>query len=261
MSIANSAGISRRGTISASTSATAGPTPSRAGSPSCMSTPTGAKTPSATAPCATPPTGSPTCCARWRQSRRPRRHHAPSNAGSRSRAHRDLQARRRRAADRRPVRPRCAVLPPAEFWRQGADDQRAGLAKLDGVRGEVPDLATASSRSMAHGRPRLPTLARASSDFAPVDTTADDPAHDDLHLGDHRPAEGRAARASRSARPLARHRTAAFSIPTGRATATGRPPTGPGPAACSMRCCRACIAACRWWRAASTSSIRTRPSR
>ena len=44
------------------------------------------------------------------------------------------------------------------------------------------------------------------------------------------------------------------------ATGSGRRPTGPGPAASSTCCCRACISACRSWRASSTSSIRRKPS-
>jgi acetyl-CoA synthetase len=47
-----------------------------------------------------------------------------------------------------------------------------GLAKFDGVRGEVPELACALS--VDDGFADL--LARASADFAPVDTAADDPA-------------------------------------------------------------------------------------
>ena len=46
-----------------------------------------------------------------------------------------------------------------------------------------------------------------------------------------------------------------------RATGSGRRPTGPGPAGCSIACCRACTTACRWWRASSRSSIPRRPSR
>ena len=49
-----------------------------------------------------------------------------------------------------------------------------GLAKLDGVRGEVPELACVVSASTMAAFADL--LARASSDFAPVDTAADDPA-------------------------------------------------------------------------------------
>jgi acetyl-CoA synthetase len=45
-----------------------------------------------------------------------------------------------------------------------------------------------------------------------------------------------------------------------RATGSGRRRTGPGPAACSTCCCRACTTACPWWRRDSKSLIRRRPS-
>ena len=74
---------------------------------------------------------------------------------------------------------------------------------------------------------------------------------DHLHLGHDRPAEGRAARPSRPARPPARRASCRTSSSRSRATSSGRRPTGPGSAGCSTCCCRRCITACRCWRTAS----------
>ena len=95
-----------------------------------------------------------------------------------------------------------------------------GLAKLNDVRGEVPELACVLSVDGA-GEGALSfadELARASSRFHARRYRGRRSGDDDLHLGHHRQAERRAARPSRPARPSARRRAAALSVP-----ATGRP--------------------------------------
>ena len=86
-----------------------------------------------------------------------------------------------------------------------------GLAKLTQIRGELPELVLVLSID-GPGDGALgfsETIARASADFTPADTTPDDPALMIYTSGTTGQAEGRAARASRAARPSARHRDAA----------------------------------------------------
>ena len=206
------------------------------------------------------------CAARARhQARRPRRHPAAADAGSRRRAYRDLQARRGRAAARDAVRRRCAALPAAEFRRQGA---------------------ASPTRKASPSSPRSATSCRSSRCVLSIDGAADGALgfaetararlvrfHAGRHLaptirrmmiytsGTTGQPKGALHAPSRAARPSARRRDAARFVPASRRPLSGRRPTGPGPAACSTCCCRACITACRWWRASSTSSIRRRPSR
>ena len=69
----------------------------------------------------------------------------------------------------------------------------------------------------------------------------------DLHLGDHRQPEGRAACRPRAARPPAGRDACRTISSRSRATASGRRPTGPGPADCSTCCGRRSTTAWRWW--------------
>ena len=120
-----------------------------------------------------------------------------------------------------------------------------GLAKLDAIRGEVPDLACVLSLDGAgDGAGSFAAVAGARfGGFLSRRHRARRSGDDDLHLGHHRPAQGRAARPSRVARASARRRAAAFPVSAKPATASGRRPTGPGPAGCSTCCCRACTTA------------------
>ena len=129
-----------------------------------------------------------------------------------------------------------------------------GVAKLAEVRGEVPELACVLSVDGAgEGAIALfDALARASSDFATVDTAAEDPALMVYTSG----TTGQPKGALHAHRVLIGHLPGAelphYEFPRP-ATAVGRRPIGPGPAGCSTYCCGACITACRWWRAGSTS--------
>ena len=101
------------------------------------------------------------------------------------------------------------------------------------------------------------TIAQASSDFSPEATSADDPAMMIYTSG----TTGQPKGALHGHRVLLGHLPGMemphdFFPQTG--DRSGRRRTGPGPAGCSMRCCPRCITACRWWRGASTSSIRKR---
>jgi AMP-binding enzyme len=105
-----------------------------------------------------------------------------------------------------------------------------GAEKLAAIRADLPDLTLALSLDgAAEGMLAFAdVLARASADFRPIATTPDDPA---------------------------------MMIYTSGTTGSGRRPTGPGRADCSIACCRASPTACPWWRVASTASIPRRPSR
>ena len=138
-----------------------------------------------------------------------------------------------------------------------------GLAKLDGIRAEVPDLNCVLSidgaGDGAGGFSEL--LARASSRFTPVDTAADDPAMMIYTSGTTGQPKGALHAPSRAARPSARRRVAAFSVP-----ASGRPLLDAGRLGLGRRAARRAAAEPasrrrRWWRASSTNSIRTMPSR
>ena len=198
-----------------------------------------------------------------RRARRPGRDPAAADARGRGRAYRDLQARRDRAAARASVRRRSAGLSAGEFRREGADHQRARAREARESAATCPTSKFVLSIDGAgRWRARLRRLlARALRRFHAGRHRRRRSGADDLHLRHHRPAEGRAARASRAARPSARHRDAArFLAAAGRPVLdAGRLGLGGRPARCA--CCRACITACRWWRAASTSSIRKRRSR
>ena len=158
-------------------------------------------------------------CGARRRARRSRRDAAAADAGGGGRAHRDLQARRGRGAARDPVRRRCAELPPAERGREGRHHQRAGAreAQPDPRRaaGAVRALDRRARRRRA--RPLRDDRARVRRFHAGRHHARRSRA-DDLHLRHHRPGEGRAARASRAARPSARRGDAARVFP-----ATGRP--------------------------------------
>ena len=184
---------------------------------------------------------------RRRRARRPGRDPAAAVAGSRCRAYRDLQARRHRAAARDAVRCRGAsAYRLAEFRRQGADHQcaRASPSSRE-IRAKRCRPRAACCRSTAPATARVGFARRARARVVrlhrPVDTARGRSGADDLHLGHHRPAQGRAARATACCSaicPASNCRTSSCRSP---ATASGRRPTGPGPAVCSTCCCRACI--------------------
>ncbi len=83
-----------------------------------------------------------------------------------------------------------------------------GVARIAEIRKNLPDLKLVLSLDGAAtvSIDFAMALARASPDFTPVDTVRRRSGDDDLHLGHHRPAERRAARPSRAARPFARRR-------------------------------------------------------
>src|SRR5256714_13252410 len=121
-----------------------------------------------------------------------------------------------------------------------------GLAKLAEIRGGLPDLALVLSiDGPGDGALGLhETIARASADFLPAETTPDDPALMIFTSGTTGQAKG----------ALHGHRVVLGHLPgvemphdffRRQATGSGRRPTGPGPADCSIACCRACITACR----------------
>ena len=94
-----------------------------------------------------------------------------------------------------------------------------GLAKLNQIRGELPELVRALDRRPRRRRARLLRDDRARvRRFHAGRHDARRSGADDLHLRHHRPGQGRAARASRAARPFARRRDAARVFP-----AAGRP--------------------------------------
>ncbi len=86
----------------------------------------------------------------------------------------------------------------------------AGLAKLDRIRHEVPDLTHVFVTGPDQGDGRAisfdAAMARASDAFTPSDTGRDDPRDHHLHLGHHRKSQGRSARPPHPARASAVHR-------------------------------------------------------
>ena len=138
-----------------------------------------------------------------------------------------------------------------------------GLAKLDDIRAEAPALTCVLSVDGAgDGADSFSDLlARASDDFTAVDTAADDPAMMIYTSGTTGQPKGALHAHRVLARAICRASNCRIFHSRKPATATGRRPIGPGPAACSTRCCPACFTACRWWRAGSTNSIRTKPLR
>ena len=207
-------------------------------------------------------------CGAWHRARRPRRDPAAAGARGRGDPYRDLQARRAlRCRWRRCSAPTRIAYRLQNSGAKALITNAQGLAKIAEIRRTQAMRCRTSSwscRSTGRATARSAlreTLARASADFTPRRDRGRRSGDDDLHLGHHRPAQGRAACPSRADRPHAGHRDCRTSSSRSPATASGRRRTGPGPAACSIACCRASIAACRWWRGASTSSIRRRRSR
>ena len=81
-----------------------------------------------------------------------------------------------------------------------------GWEKLAKIRDRLPALKNIyviGDHAPAGTKPFWSSLKAASPDFTTVDTSADDPGLDHLHLGHHRKSKGRAARPSRRARPSA----------------------------------------------------------
>ncbi len=114
--------------------------------------------------------------------------------------------------------PDALVLPAAEFRRAGADHQQAGRRQ---ARRDPQRCARAHVRAVVRRRERwrrrLDRTARAR--LAGVHAGRDRARRsggDDLYLGHHRPAQGRAACSSRAARPFARRGDAALPVPVSR---------------------------------------------
>ena len=139
-----------------------------------------------------------------------------------------------------------------------------GLAKLAQSAARLPDLELVLSVDGA-GDGALGFRADAARAPRPIsrrcDTSADDPAMMIYTSG----TTGQPKGALHAHRVLLGHlpgiEIAARVLP-----AAGRPLLDAGRLGLGRRparraCCRACITACRWWRAGSTSSIRRRPSR
>ena len=108
-----------------------------------------------------------------------------------------------------------------QFRRQGAGDQRARVSPSSPRSAATCPTSRSCSRSTARATARSASTTRLRARVAGVHAGAHGGRRsraDDLHLGHHRPAEGRAARPPRAARPSARHRVAAR-VPA----AAGRP--------------------------------------
>ena len=134
---------------------------------------------------------------------------------------RDLQARRRSRCRSRccsaPTRSPTGCRIPAR--RRSSPTRRGWRSSPRSARERAGARTGALDRRAGDGALGFhETIARASSDFTPRPTPRRRSGDDDLHLGHHRPAERRAARASRAARPHAGHRDAARFLP-----AAGRP--------------------------------------
>ena len=82
----------------------------------------------------------------------------------------------------------------------------SGWEKLAKIRDRLPDLANVyviGDAAQAGAKSFWASLKAASAEFATVDTSAEDPGADHLYLGHHGKSQGRAACASRAARPSA----------------------------------------------------------
>ena len=187
----------------------------------------------------------------------------PQVAGSRCNPHRDLQAWRRRAAAGGAVRRRRTVLSAAEFRRRCTRSPMREARSVLPRSGRICPRSSWCCLSTAPGMARsdLPTeLARASSDFTPVDTSADDPAMMVYTSGTTGQPKGALHGHRVLHRPFSRCRNASrFLAATGRSHLdAGRLGVGRRSAQCLVA--RVCITACRWWRGASRNSIRKKPS-
>ncbi len=138
----------------------------------------------------------------------------------------------------------------------------AGLAKLAGIRDQLPGLETILSTDGPDGPAEglRQAMERYTDPFAAVATDLDQPALMIFTSG----TTGQPKGALHAHRVLLGHLPGvAYShLPFRRpATASGRRPTGPGPAGCSTPCFRPSILACRSSSAPSGRSIRRPPSR
>ena len=104
-------------------------------------------------------------------------------------------------------------------------------------------------------------LAKASTDFSPVDTSADDPAMMIFPSGTTGQPKGALAWPPRTDRAFPGCRKPITIFSRSQATASGRRPIGRGLVDCSMFFCLASTMASRWWRDGSRNSIRKKPSR
>ncbi len=137
-----------------------------------------------------------------------------------------------------------------------------GVAKVAQIRDQLGELSVVLSvDGAADGVDDFyAALEKASPAFTPVDTAADDPALMIYTSG----TTGQPKGALHAHRVLLGHLPGVQMPHDGfrsRATACGRRPIGPGPAASSTSFCPHCISACRSSRGSSRSSTLTRPLR
>ena len=135
-----------------------------------------------------------------------------------------------------------------------------GLAKLADIRAQAPELKVVLSiDGAAEGAEDFSALlGRASPQFAPEETSPDDPAMMIYTSG----TTGQPKGALHGHRVLLGHLPGVempHDFSRSPAIVSGRRRTGPGPAACSMRSCLRCITAWRSSRADTRNSIRKRP--
>ena len=129
-------------------------------------------------------------------------------------------------------------------------------ANLEPIRARLPQLAHVIGVAGARGAGMLDWEATACEGLAPFRHrahAAHGPRGDHLHQRHDRPAQGRAAAALGAASatfPVSSTPTTAFRA---RAISSGRPPTGPGPAASGMRSCRRSTTGARSWAIAGAS--------
>ena len=205
-------------------------------------------------------------CRERRQARRPCRDPAAAGARGRGHSHRGLQARRDCAAARRAVRHRRHCLSAAERRRQGGHHQhpRAGEACRNPAHaGRCPGGPDTGSldRRACRRRARISghAVARLVRIFAGADRGRRS-GDDDLHLGHHRPAQGRAACASRADRPHAGDRTAARVLPAARRPLLDAGRLGLGRRPARLPAAEPLLRRAGGGASASTSSIRRRSS-
>jgi acetyl-CoA synthetase len=122
------------------------------------------------------------------------------------------------------------------------------LPKIEAIRSFLPELRyvlIVDGETGAH-TDFWAALERASSNFTAVDTASEDPALIIYTSG----TTGKPKGALHAHRVLLGHTSLAYNFPMNSsrspATNSGRPPIGPGPAGCSMCCCRACTSAFPW---------------
>ena len=163
----------------------------------------------------------------------------------------DLQARRHRRAAGAAVRRGGARIPAADGRRAGGRHQCGRPAPSSATIGRTAADPradgldrTADGGALGASRDWSPTMPAPST---PNDTGPDDPAMMIFTSGTTGPPKG----ALHGHRVLLGHLPGvqmAHEFLPQPATGCGRRPTGPGPAACSTRCCPRFISACRWSR-------------